>query len=247
MALSTRGRGAHSAPSGVTTSFRPPRFVNVSGMWTVIVSPSAEIVARVTLLPSCCPPPHTPARRARSAATGPRRRAAARRPVRPAAARSAPARPGKLVPQRIELRERLPRLDLGEVVLLGPGRTPRADDDLGLPEDAAQLVDQRRLDICRRHPSGRTRLRSALQHILADVVEVEPVALACVRRRHRRPGRSEDQPRSGAGVGAVETTPLLLAEAEIVRGATAARLPPHAGHPEVLLHSIFTIAGFWLL
>ena len=29
MALSTRGRGAHSAPSGVTTSFRPPRFRNV--------------------------------------------------------------------------------------------------------------------------------------------------------------------------------------------------------------------------
>ena len=25
MALSTRGRGAHGAPSGVTTSFRPPR------------------------------------------------------------------------------------------------------------------------------------------------------------------------------------------------------------------------------
>jgi hypothetical protein len=28
--LSTRGRGAHSAPSGITTSFRPPRFLNVS-------------------------------------------------------------------------------------------------------------------------------------------------------------------------------------------------------------------------
>ena len=32
MALSTRGRGAHSASSGVTTSFRPPRFWNVSGI-----------------------------------------------------------------------------------------------------------------------------------------------------------------------------------------------------------------------
>ena len=50
--LSTRGRGAQGAPSGVTTSFRPPRFVNVSGMWTVIVSPSAETVARVTPPPS---------------------------------------------------------------------------------------------------------------------------------------------------------------------------------------------------
>ena len=40
MALSTRGRGAHAAPSGVSTSFRPPRFLNVNGMWTVIVSAS---------------------------------------------------------------------------------------------------------------------------------------------------------------------------------------------------------------
>jgi hypothetical protein len=32
IALSTRGRGAHAAPSGVTTSFRPPRFRNVRGM-----------------------------------------------------------------------------------------------------------------------------------------------------------------------------------------------------------------------
>jgi hypothetical protein len=52
MALSTRGRGAHSAPSGVTTRLRPPRFLNVNGMWTVIVSPSAETVARVMRLPS---------------------------------------------------------------------------------------------------------------------------------------------------------------------------------------------------
>ena len=49
MALSTRGRGAHAAPSGVTTSFRPPRFVNVSGMWTVIVCASAETVARLLI------------------------------------------------------------------------------------------------------------------------------------------------------------------------------------------------------
>jgi hypothetical protein len=39
MALSTRGGGAHSAPSRVTPSFRPPRFLNDIGMWTVIVSP----------------------------------------------------------------------------------------------------------------------------------------------------------------------------------------------------------------
>ena len=38
IALSTRGRGAHSVPSGVTTNFRPPRFLNISGTWTLIVS-----------------------------------------------------------------------------------------------------------------------------------------------------------------------------------------------------------------
>ena len=46
IALSTRGRGAHAAPSGVTTSFRPPRFLNVDGMCTVIVSPLISTVAR---------------------------------------------------------------------------------------------------------------------------------------------------------------------------------------------------------
>jgi len=33
MALSARGRGANGAPSGVTTSFRPQRFLNVIGTW----------------------------------------------------------------------------------------------------------------------------------------------------------------------------------------------------------------------
>ena len=80
MALSTRGRGAHAAPSGVTTSFRPPRFRNVSGMWTVIVSPSAETVARLfTLPPSGCPTVRAPPPRGRSAAAGPQRRASAHR------------------------------------------------------------------------------------------------------------------------------------------------------------------------
>jgi uncharacterized protein YjiS (DUF1127 family) len=51
-------------------------------MWTVIVSPSAETVARVTPPPSCCPQPRAPARRARSAAAGPRRRASVHRPAR---------------------------------------------------------------------------------------------------------------------------------------------------------------------
>lgn len=48
MTLSTRGR-VHSAPSGVTTSYRPPRLRNVSGMCTVIDSPSAETVVRAVV------------------------------------------------------------------------------------------------------------------------------------------------------------------------------------------------------
>ena len=46
---------ARDPATGVTTSFRPPRFRNVIAMWTVIVSPSTETVARVTtalLLPA---------------------------------------------------------------------------------------------------------------------------------------------------------------------------------------------------
>jgi hypothetical protein len=38
--LSTRGRGAHAAPSGATTSFRPPRLRSVRGTRTVRVRPS---------------------------------------------------------------------------------------------------------------------------------------------------------------------------------------------------------------
>ena len=71
---------------------------------------------------------------------------------------------------------------------------PGADDDLRLPEHAAQLLDDHRLDLGRRHPADRAGVAPVLQHVLADVVAVEPVALAGVRRRHRRAGRPEDQP-----------------------------------------------------
>ena len=114
IALSTRGRGAHGAPSGVTTVFRPPRFLNVIGIWIVIVSPSAETVARLFMLPpACCPRPPAPARRARSAAAGPRRRASVYRPARPAAARSAPARRGRARPTA------------GQAAAAPPGPLPR--------------------------------------------------------------------------------------------------------------------------
>ena len=52
----------------------------------------------------------------------------------------------ELVPERIELKQRLPDLGLGDVRRLFASGAPRADDELRLPEDAAQLVDDRRLD-----------------------------------------------------------------------------------------------------
>ena len=54
MALSTRGRGAHSAPSGVTTSFRPPRFRNIICVWMTMVSPVCRNYRLLFIpLPSC--------------------------------------------------------------------------------------------------------------------------------------------------------------------------------------------------
>jgi hypothetical protein len=100
----------------------------------------------------------------------------------------------ELVPARIELEQRLPRLGLGDVVALRPRRAPGSYDDLRLPEHGAELIDLRRLDRARRDPPDRAGLWPALQHVLADVVAVEPAALAGVGRRHRRSRRPEDQP-----------------------------------------------------
>ena len=94
------------------------------------------------------------------------------------------------VPKWVELLQRLPRLVLGDVILLGPHCAPRADDDVGLPENAAQLVDDRTLDLRRRHATDRASLGSALQRCRT----VEPRALPGVRRRHGGTGRPEDQP-----------------------------------------------------
>jgi hypothetical protein len=225
MALSTRGRGAHSAPSGVTTRLRPPRFLNVNGMWTVIVSPSAETVARVMRLPSAAHDcSHEPGE-----------------PVRPQPDLDAvhpdvdpldqqlhdPRLLGReqLVPQGIELEQRLARRVVGDFVLLRAGCAPRANDDLRLPEDAAQLIDDRGLYLRRRHAANRARVWPTLQHILTDVVAVEPVALPRVRRRHSGAGRAENQTlqqrrrlragpsRTGAGVlgeDCVDLVPQVL-------------------------------------
>jgi hypothetical protein len=48
--LQVGGGGAHAAPSGVTTSFRWPRFIIWKGMCTVIVCASAETVEHFPML-----------------------------------------------------------------------------------------------------------------------------------------------------------------------------------------------------
>ena len=64
----------------------------------------------------------------------------------------------ELVPERVELQQRLPNFCLGDVRRLFACGAPRADDDLGLPEDAEKLVNDRSLDLRGRHPAYRTRL-----------------------------------------------------------------------------------------
>ena len=71
------------------------------------------------------------------------------------------------------------RLVLGDVVLLGPRRTPCGDDDLRLPKDAAQLVDDHRLDLGRQEHADRARIRPTLQHVLANVVAVSAFCFVC--------------------------------------------------------------------
>ena len=195
MALSTRGRGAHSAPvrrhHQLPPAALPERQRDVDGDRLAVRRDRRPRHAAALLLPAT----------SRTSPASPFGRSRTSTPSHPHVdpldqQLHDPRLLGReqLVPQRVELQQRLPHLVLGDVVLLGPRRAPRADDDLRLPEDAAQLVDDRRLDLRRRHPPDRAGIRPALQHVLADVVAVEPVALAGVRRRHRRAGRPEDQP-----------------------------------------------------
>ena len=105
IALSTRGRVAHGAPSGVTICFRPPRFRNVIGIWTVMVSPSAETVARwrhpaaLGLAATSRTSPDSPLGRRRTSAS------AIRTSTRSISCLRDPSLLGRkqLVPQRIEL------------------------------------------------------------------------------------------------------------------------------------------------
>ena len=197
MALSTRGRGAHGAPSGVTTIFRPPRFLNVIGMWTVIVSSvSRNRRPRVhaAALPVARHLAHQPGEPVRPEPDLDAV-ASAHRPARPAAARSAPARPGTARPTAGRAAVSASRASSSVMsscsaraarhvptTISGCRKMPRSWSMTAASISAAGT-----------RPTGQAS-RPALQHVLADVVAVEPVALAGVRRRHRRAGRPEDQP-----------------------------------------------------
>ena len=90
-------RGHHQLPPAAL----PQRQRDVDGDRLAV---SRDRSRGFTLPPSGCPPLPVPARRARSAAAGPRRRASARQPARPATERSALARPGRALSPRPALR-----------------------------------------------------------------------------------------------------------------------------------------------
>ena len=65
---------------------------------------------------------------------------------------------------------------------MGSGRLPSPGYDLGLAEHGAKLVDYGGLDLTCGDASDRTSSRPVLQHRLADIIPVEPFALARMRR-----------------------------------------------------------------
>ena len=148
--------------------------------------------------------------------------------ARPAAARSAPARPGTARPTAGRAAAAPPATS-ASVMSSCSSRAARHVPTMisGCRNTPRSWSMTSRLDLRRRHPPDRAGLRPALQHVLADVVAVEPVALAGVRRRHRRAGRPEDQPLQqrrrlrpgarGAGAGVlgedrVHLVPEILAD-----------------------------------
>ena len=75
-----------------------------------------------------------------------------------------------------------------------PARFPGGDDDLRRAKQAAQLVDDCRLDLGGRQAPDRASTPALLQDGLADIVAVELAALPGVGRRHGAACRAEDQP-----------------------------------------------------
>ena len=129
----------------------------------------------------------------------------------------------EFVPQRVELLQGRAGVGLGDVVGMRARRLPRARHDLGLAEHGAELVDDGGLDLARRHAADRARSGAMLQHRLADVVAVEPAALAGVGRRERRAVRAEEQPlqqrgRLGAGARGALAGALLQDGVDLVPG-----------------------------
>lgn len=86
----------------------------------------------------------------------------------------------EFVPERVYLEERLTDLRLGEARLTALRGPPRARDDLWLAEHRPELVDDGGLDLTGRYTADRASPGAMLQHRLADVIAVEPVALVWV-------------------------------------------------------------------
>ena len=106
----------------------------------------------------------------------------------------------KLTPQRIEPFQRLAHLSLRNVPHGVPCRAPGAHDDLGRPQQTAQLIDDRGFDLARRHALDGTGCGVALQHVGRNIVAVELALATRVSGRHRRSGWPEDQALEQAGI-----------------------------------------------
>ena len=77
--------------------------------------------------------------------------------------------------ERVQLGKRLPYLTLGHILQFRLRGPPRCDDHLGRSQHRAKLIDDRCLDLCRRHSRHGAGTCSMLQDRLAHIVAVEPV------------------------------------------------------------------------
>ena len=113
----------------------------------------------------------------------------------------------QLIPKRIQAAARLSRTSASVISPAWARAAFHVPATIsGWRNTGAELLDDRRLDLARGHAADRARSGTMFQHRLTDIVAVEPVALAGVRRRERGPVRAEQQPlqqrgRVGAGAG----------------------------------------------
>ena len=122
----------------------------------------------------------------------------------------------QLVPERVEVLQGLPHLILAQAVDLRPFAARHVPTTISGARSRPRTWSMTAASISAAgsRPTGQPAVAPLLQHGLADVVAVEPAALAGVGRRHGAAGRAEDQPlqqgrRRGPRVGGALARALL--------------------------------------